>query len=32
MAEDMDSRYGVALAVSLEVSNAFSAVPWVRII
>jgi hypothetical protein len=32
MAEDMDSRYGVALAVSLEVSNAFNAIPWVRII
>jgi hypothetical protein len=32
MAEDMVSRYGVALAVSLDVSNALNAIPWVRII
>jgi hypothetical protein len=31
MAEDMVSRYGVALAVSQDVSNAFNSIPWARI-
>ena len=32
MAEDMVSRGGVALAVSLDVANAFNAIPWDRIV
>jgi hypothetical protein len=31
MAEDMVSRYGVELAVSLDVSNALNSIPWARI-
>jgi hypothetical protein len=31
MAEDMVSRYGTAVAVSLDVSNAFNSIPWARI-
>jgi hypothetical protein len=31
MAEDMVFRAGVALAVSLDVTNAFNAIPWDRI-
>jgi hypothetical protein len=31
MAEDMVSCYGVAVAVSLDVRNAFIAIPWARI-
>jgi hypothetical protein len=31
MAEDMVSGYGVAVAVSLDVSNAFNSIPWARI-
>jgi hypothetical protein len=31
MAEDMVSRYGVAVAVFLDVSNAFNAIPWAGI-
>ena len=32
IAEDMVRREGVALAVSLDVSNAFNAIPWTRIV
>ena len=32
MVEDMVSRGGVALAVSLDVANAFNAIPWDRIV
>ena len=32
MAEDMVSRGGVALAVSLDIANAFNAIPWDRIV
>jgi hypothetical protein len=31
MAEDLVSRYGTAVAVSLDVSNAFNSIPWARI-
>jgi hypothetical protein len=31
MAEDMVSRYGTAVAVSLDVNNAFNSIPWARI-
>jgi hypothetical protein len=31
MAEDMVSRYGLAVAVFLDVSNAFNSIPWARI-
>jgi hypothetical protein len=31
MAEDMVFRYGVAVAVSLDVSKAFNSIPWARI-
>jgi hypothetical protein len=31
MAEDMVSRYRMAVAVSLDVSNAFNSIPWARI-
>jgi hypothetical protein len=31
MAEDMVSRYGTAVAVSLDISNAFNSIPWAKI-
>jgi hypothetical protein len=31
MADDMVSRYGMAVAVSLDASNAFNSIPWARI-
>jgi hypothetical protein len=32
MAEDMVTREGVALAVFLDVTNAFDTIPWARIV
>ena len=32
MAEDMVAREGVAVAVSLDISNAFNSIPWSRIV
>jgi hypothetical protein len=31
MAEDMVSRYGTAVAVSLDISSAFNSIPWAKI-